>query len=66
MQPLYKHGLPFSEKLAENVKDLIARIDLNKASLIVIDGGVGEGKTTLAVHIADYVNSLAGMGPISL
>lgn len=53
-KPLYSHGLPFSQKLAENIDDLKERIKIGKASLIIIDGGVGEGKTTLAVHIAEY------------
>jgi hypothetical protein len=51
----YPHGYPFSEKLALNIYDLIDRVKQNKASLIVVDGGVGEGKTTLAVHIADLI-----------
>jgi len=63
---LYKHGLPFSEKLAENIRDLIDRIKFNKASMIIVDGGVGEGKTTLMVEIADYVNSLYGFQEIKL
>lgn len=57
---LYKHGLPFSECLAENLKDLNQRVKNKKASLILVDGGVGEGKTTLMVEIADYINSLHG------
>ena len=52
---LYKHGLPFSESLAPNLDNIMKRIDNKKASLIIIDGGVGEGKTTLAVECADYV-----------
>lgn len=63
---LYENGLPFSEKLAENIKDLIDRIKFNKASMIIVDGGVGEGKTTLAVESADYVNSLYGLPEIKL
>jgi hypothetical protein len=62
----YDHGLPFSEKLGENIKDLLSRIDLNKAALLILDGGVGEGKTTLGVEIADYINGLRGLGKISL
>lgn len=53
---VYKHGLPFSEKLAENLDDCYTRIKKNKASCIVIDGGVGSGKTTLGIEIADYFN----------
>jgi len=56
IQPLYKHGLPFSETLAENLLLQKKRVfEQNKASLILIDGGVGEGKTTLGVHIADFL-----------
>lgn len=51
---LYEHGLPFSQKLGENLDGLALRIKRKKASLLVIDGGVGEGKTTLAVHVAEY------------
>jgi hypothetical protein len=51
----YDHGLPFSTKVAENIDSLLLRIKKKKASMIIIDGGVGEGKTTLGVHIADYV-----------
>ena len=55
---LYSHGLPFSEVLAWNLKDLDDRVRGKKASLIIVDGGVGEGKTTLIVEILDYINSL--------
>jgi len=57
---LYKHGLPFSEVLGWNLKDLDDRVHGKKASLIIIDGGVGEGKTTLIVECLDYINSLHG------
>lgn len=47
----------FSKKLYENLDDLDERVFLKKkASMIVIDGGVGEGKTTLAIEIMDYLN----------
>ena len=64
MRTLYDYGLPFSERLGINLDDIIARIDLNKASLIIVDGGIGEGKTTLAVHLADYINKARGLPPI--
>lgn len=66
MGTLYNHGHAFSEKLAENIKDGLERVKLKKATCIVIDGGVGEGKTTLAVHIADYINKLNGLPEINL
>lgn len=50
---LYSNGKPFSDGLSENIADLRKRIDRKKASLMIIDGGVGEGKTTLAVHCAE-------------
>jgi hypothetical protein len=53
---LYDNGLPFSSKLDENLDDLKERVLVNnKAALIIIDGAIGEGKTTLAVHCADYL-----------
>lgn len=55
-QKLYSYGLPFSEDLARNIDELIKRVEGNKAALIVIDGGQGEGKSTLAVHLIDYIN----------
>ena len=51
---LYSNGLPFSSGLDKNLDALRDRIETNKASLLIIDGGVGEGKTTLAVHCAEY------------
>jgi len=57
-QYLYKHGLPFSEKLALTLNGLKKRVfEDNKASLIIIDGGVGSGKTTCAVEVAEYIMS---------
>jgi len=57
---LYDHGLPFSEVLSWNLQDLNKRVLGKKASLIILDGGVGEGKTTLMVEILDYINQLHG------
>jgi len=53
---LYNYGLPFSKELAYNIDQQILRVKNKKASLIIVDGGIGEGKTTLKVHIADYIN----------
>lgn len=66
MQDTYKHGLPFSESLDKNIVELDNRVMLKKASMLVIDGAVGLGKTTLAVHCADRVNALHGVDPIKL
>jgi len=51
---VYDNGLPFSHGLDYNLDDLQNRIDCKKASLVIVDGGVGEGKTTLGVHAAEY------------
>ena len=59
---VYAHGLPIDKELASNVIGQVERIESKKASLIICDGGVGEGKTTLAVHIADHITGY----PISL
>jgi hypothetical protein len=50
---LYAHGLPFSKPLDRDILNLRNRIKGKKASMIIIDGGVGEGKTTLAVEVAE-------------
>lgn len=63
---LYDYGLPFSEKLAENLIEQISRVEGNKASLIIIDGLQGEGKTTLLVECMDYINSKHGLPEVSL
>lgn len=54
----------FSKALQQTCKDLKGRVMLGKASLIIIDGFMGEGKTTLATHVADYFNMLDGFPPI--
>ena len=54
---LYSYGLPFSEKLGENLDALVKRVEGNKAALIIIDGGIGEGKTTLAIQVMNYLNT---------
>lgn len=53
----YSHGLPFDKTLAVSIDALRDRIERKKSAMIIIDGGLGEGKTTLAVHIADYYNN---------
>jgi len=49
---VYKNGLKIDDKLYGNVKAGVERIRQKKASLFIIDGGVGEGKTTLGVILA--------------
>lgn len=57
----------FSEALAESLDDLDDRVyRLNKAAMIIIDGGVGEGKTTLAIEIMDYLNQRHGLPQVDL
>lgn len=51
-----RFGLPFDVYLARALDGLIKRINKKKAGCLIIDGSVGEGKTTLAVHCADYLN----------
>lgn len=63
---VYKHGLPFSEKLGENIDDGISRVKRRLATCLIIDGGIGQGKTTLAVEVANYINRDAGLDSIAL
>lgn len=51
----YDHGLPFSKELPGILEAQLQRIKTGKASMICIDGPVGSGKTTLAVHVMDYL-----------
>ena len=55
IRPLYDHGLPFSAWTVETLDSLKQRVKNNKACAIVLDGPMGEGKTTLGVHLADYI-----------
>lgn len=63
---LYEHGLPFSQILAQNLDAQLKRIENRRASLLIIDGGIGTGKTTLAKQIVDYVNQKNKLPPCSL
>jgi len=60
---LYWHCNDLTLSLNEQIDK---RININMASVIIIDGGQGQGKTTLAVHIADYINKKRGLPPIDL
>ncbi len=48
----WSNGLKIDTTLDNNLGECIQRIKNKKASLIIIDGGVGEGKTTLGVVCA--------------
>jgi Flp pilus assembly CpaF family ATPase len=56
----------FSKSLKDNIKPLVDRVNNKFASSVIIDGGLGQGKTTLAVEMADYINSLYGKGLVDL
>lgn len=56
-RPLYEHGKPFSQPLDEDIKGWMERVAKKKPSIVIIVGAQGEGKTTLAVHVADEANS---------
>ena len=63
-QEVYKsNGLPISSPLDAVLQSFKTRIQLRKSALIIIDGGVGEGKTTIGVHCIDYFNKLYGFNP---
>jgi len=57
MSYVYKNGLKFDSTLAKNIDGTLARVKSKKASCLGVDGYVGEGKTTLAVEIAQYIES---------
>lgn len=63
---LYDHGLPFPKDLAEDVILPIITNLKRVPAVLIIDGAPGTGKTTLAVQIADYVNSLQNQEPVAL
>lgn len=55
---LYEHGLPFSKELALNLEAIKKRTYYNRRrlpSMVIIDGGSGLGKTTLAHAVASYL-----------
>jgi len=63
---LYSNGLPFDGHLAKNLEEQVGRVKGKKASLLIIDGLQGEGKTTLLVEIMDEVNRIYGLPPVKL
>lgn len=66
MRYLYDYGLPFSERLAENIDEQLNRLENKRASCILIDGAVGTGKTTMAVHLMEYINKKLGSSQVAL
>lgn len=59
MKKVYDCGLKFSQKVADNIDRAMHRVFiLNKASMIVVDGGVGEGKTTFAEQICMHATKV--------
>lgn len=57
----------FSTKLEENLNRIYERVfKKNKAGLIIVDGGIGEGKTTLGTEILDYFNALHGLPQVDI
>jgi hypothetical protein len=57
----YSNGLPFTNGIKDNVDMAYDRLKRKKASMIILDGGPGEGKTTLATEIIDYLNAKEGV-----
>lgn len=63
----YQNGKPYSAIEIETALDhQIARVQQDKPSMILVDGVMGSGKTTLAIHLADYINSKYGLPPLKL
>jgi len=52
---VYDTGFPFSEIIALNINDCLEEIEKRKASLVIIDGKMGEGKTTLAYQLGQHI-----------
>lgn len=63
---LYDHGLPFPQDLGTDVIDPIINNLKRVPAILIIDGAPGTGKTTLSVHIADYINNKYGQEPVIL
>jgi len=60
MKELYSNGLKFDNALARTLEGCNERVKMKKASCFGIDGNVGEGKTTLAVECAQYIEEKNG------
>lgn len=57
MKNVFQNGLKFDSTLGRNLDGAIERVRSKKASCLGVDGNVGEGKTTLAVLMAQYIES---------
>lgn len=73
MKRNFENGHPFDDTVKENLNILFKEshigIGSNKrtqGTVVVIDGDQGTGKTTTGINWCDYLNSLAGMGPVVL
>ena len=53
---LYDYGLPFSKCFTESLDSLSELILHKKVGCIIVDGASGQGKTTLGVHLAEYLD----------
>jgi hypothetical protein len=56
----------FDNDLKVNIDDQLERVENDFASAIIIDGGLGKGKTHTDVQIADYISIKKGQGNIIL
>jgi len=63
---VYDSGLYFSNVLKKNIDICLERIKINKAVLIIIQGGLGEGKTTLMKEMLDYINQKQGFKKVDM
>ena len=57
---VFGNGLKIDTTLKKNLNGCVERVDGKKASLIIIDGGVGEGKTTLGTICAMEISKEKG------
>ena len=64
----YEHGKPYEakEQIEHAIDTQILRVQHKKPSMIIIDGVMGSGKTTFAIHQADYINSKHNLPPLDL
>lgn len=54
---LYENNTPIGEKLNNDLQLIIERTRQKHASIIIIDGGFGSGKTTLGVECGDIIQN---------